>query len=80
MMQLYAKGAGDTQRKGCSAPLDNEEVNAAEAAAVMRSRGARARAGSSMGRRWGQAEQSSSEGVCTWIEACRERLKAVMNT
>ena len=39
--------------------LDNEEVNAAEATAVMRLRGARA--GSSMGRRWGHAEQSSSE-------------------
>ena len=57
------KGTGDTQRKVKALPhqLDNEEVNAAEAAAVMRSRGARARAGSSMGRRWGHAEQSSSE-------------------
>jgi len=40
------KGTGDTQRKVKALPhqLDNEEVNAAEAAAVMRSRGARARA------------------------------------
>ena len=77
MRHLYAKGAGDTQRKVKALPhqLDNEEVNAAKAAAVMRSRGA-ARAGSSMGRRWGHAEQSSSEECGKWIEAC-ERLRAV---
>ena len=79
MMQLYAKGTGDTQQSKAKAlphQLDNEEVYAAEAAAEM---GAwRARAGSSMGRRWGRAEQSSSEECASGpdiSEAC-ERLRA----
>ena len=60
------KGTGDTQRKVKALPhqLDNEEVNAAEAAAVMRSRGARARAQAvAWGADWGMRSNRVRKSV-----------------